>query len=290
MNRLALGTAQFGQTYGIANRSGQVLPDEAASILELASQHGIDTLDTAIAYGESEQTLGSIGVQGWRVISKLPELPHDCTDIPGWIERQIDGSLGRLGLSKLHALLLHRPAQLLAPGGDALIRTLEKAEADGRIGKVGVSIYDPAELEPLEERIASGLIQAPFNLLDNRLVASGWADRLKHRGIELHTRSAFLQGLLLMRDADRPEKFAAFAPVWHAWRAYLQRTGQTPLAACLSFVFSTHQIDRVVVGVDSRQHLAEILQVPQQAEPLRAPDWPAPLDPRLLNPSNWSQL
>ena len=99
--RLALGTAQFGIPYGIANTSGQVDQAEVQAILNYANLMGIDTLDTAIAYGESEKRLGNVGVSNWKVISKLPEIPSDCKNLTKWVRSHVDKSLSRLGIKSL---------------------------------------------------------------------------------------------------------------------------------------------------------------------------------------------
>src|SRR6187549_2229139 len=92
---LPLGTVQFGLRYGVANQAGQVPAAEAAAILGYAGQHGIDTLDTAIAYGDSETRLGDIGVQNFRVITKLPPIAADCVDPAAWVRESVERSLAR---------------------------------------------------------------------------------------------------------------------------------------------------------------------------------------------------
>src|SRR5262245_8105630 len=126
--RLALGTVQFGLRYGIANEIGQVGRDQAAAILAHAHAAEVDTLDTAIGYGQSEQRLGEIGVAGWRVVSKLPSIPESCADVSRWVHESLDGSLSRLGIPKLYGLLLHRPQELLGRNGPALHRALLAAQ------------------------------------------------------------------------------------------------------------------------------------------------------------------
>jgi aryl-alcohol dehydrogenase-like predicted oxidoreductase len=147
VSRLALGTAQFGQPYGVANTCGQLAPHAVAAILELAAGQGVDTLDTAIAYGGSEAALGAAGVSAWRVISKLPALPGGTGDITGWVREQVQGSLARLRVTQLDGLLLHRPADLLGPYGASLRDSLAGLKAAGLIAAAGVSIYDPRELD-----------------------------------------------------------------------------------------------------------------------------------------------
>jgi len=104
-SRLALGTVQFGLDYGVANQAGKVRFEEARNILKLATEHSIDTLDTAIAYGDSESTLGQAGVSNWKVVTKLSAVPDNCNDIAGWVESQVEGSLGRLGIHQCSTAL-----------------------------------------------------------------------------------------------------------------------------------------------------------------------------------------
>lgn len=148
--KLALGTAQLGLNYGIANRQGQVSVDEAEeAILRHAQSSGMDTLDTAMAYGDSEQRLGVIGVAGWHVVSKLPAIPDACPDVFRWVATSVQESLQRLQVTSLYGLLLHRPEQLLARDGERLYLALQQLKDDGVVGKIGVSIYDPSELDAL---------------------------------------------------------------------------------------------------------------------------------------------
>ena len=284
--KLALGTVQFGLTYGIANRSGQVSRDEAAAILAHACGAGIDTLDTAIAYGESERRLGEIGVEQWRVVSKLPAVPEACADVGAWVREAVSGSLERLRIPRLGGLLLHRSQQLLGPHGEALYRVLLALKDEGKVEKIGVSIYDPEELDALWPRCQLGLVQAPFSILDRRLAASGWLSRLHQAGIEIHTRSVFLQGLLLMEAGKRPVTFDRWHPLWDQWHRWLDDQALSPLQACLGFVVAQPEIDRVVVGVDSLKQLQEIVSA---AKPMGVPvpEFLTTEDLQLLNPSNW---
>ena len=287
MNRLALGTVQFGLAYGVANSSGCLTIPEAARVLGCAKLSGIDTLDTAIAYGRSEETLGQLGVNGWKVVTKLPAIPSDCPDVARWVDTEIGGSLGRLRIDRLHGLMLHRPGDLLGPAGPAYLSALDDLKARGIVDKVGVSIYAPEELESLFALRRFELVQAPISILDQRMISSGWMCRLAAEGVELHARSAFLQGLPLMPEGTRPERFARWNGTWKAWSAWLEETGLTPLQACLGFALSVEGVDRVVVGVDGVAHLEEILRESTARLP-SLPAWPEPVDPMLLNPSLWN--
>ena len=287
--KIALGTVQFGLDYGVANQVGKVQFEEALSILQFASAHSIDTIDTAIAYGESENTLGKAGVDSWKVITKLSAIPIDCGDIGDWIESQILGSLARLGISQLHGVLLHRPEQLLGKTGRQILKALQDIKKKGLAKKIGISIYVPDELETLTAAMDFDMVQAPLNILDQRLIESGWAARLKARGVELHVRSAFLQGLLLLPADQRPNRFARWQPLWAEWDRWLCENELTPLQACLGYALSVHEVEKVVVGVDSVNQLMEIIDASKNVLP-NLPKWSRAIDPILINPALWSQL
>jgi hypothetical protein len=287
VSKLALGTVQFGLSYGVANQQGQTTEEQARAIVDRAYRAGITTLDTAIAYGTSEQALGRLKLDQFDIVTKLPAMPDDCKDVAGWVSNQLDESLARLNVPKVNGLLLHRPAQLLEERGAELFRALEAQRNDGRVKRIGISIYAPVELDQLCTRYHFDLIQAPFNIMDDRLVESGWLDKLSDCGTELHVRSVFMQGLLLMTEETRPKGFDRWAPRWVAWRSWLDDVGLTPLQACLRYALAVPQIEKVVVGVDSLPQLVDIIGAVDGGFPGRPADMGC-TDDALLNPSRWN--
>ncbi len=287
--RLALGTAQFGLPYGIANQDGQVTRPAAKAMLQLAASSCIDTLDTAIAYGESEICLGEAGTQGFKVVTKLPAVPHGCADVRDWVQEQVAASLSRLGIRAVYGLLLHRPQQLLEAEGKALYQALQGLKETGQVQKVGVSIYAPSELEVLTSRYRFDLVQAPFNLVDRRLRTTGWLQRLRDEGVEIHTRSAFLQGLLLIPPAAIPDKFAPWSDLWSKWHDWLAHDTTLAVQACLAYPLSFPEIDRVVVGADSVSQLEQTISAATRIAPVDLPDLHCDAE-NLINPARWCQL
>lgn len=287
--KLALGTVQFGIHYGVANSGGQVGETEAEAILKQASMLGIDMLDTAIAYGNSEEVLGKFAQTGQNIVTKLSLVPETERDVKNFVIGQFEKSLERLRVSNIYGFLLHRPDQLLGANGAAIYDALAELKARGSVKKVGVSIYAPDELGPLLERYDFDLVQATLNIFDRRILETGWAGRLKEDGIELHTRSAFLQGLLLMPKEKRPAKFARWKSIWIEWEQWLAETGLTPLQACVRFAVQQPLVDRVVIGVDSTAHLLEIANAANGSVE-NIPYFEGLRDLRLLNPALWSQL
>jgi len=279
--RLALGTVQFGLDYGVANRTGKVSSTEIRAILETARNAGLQTIDTAIAYGDSEQRLGEAGIDQFDVVSKLPAgIAADA------VAAMVESSLAHLRVDRLGGLLLHRSGDLIGPDGAALYKALQHLKADGRVGRIGVSIYAPSELDVLMEHAELDLVQAPYNVIDRRLDTSGWLDRLCEANVEVHTRSAFLQGLLLMPPQERPPSFLPWNGTLSAWDRWLVEIDQTAIGAALNFAVHDARISRVLVGIDDNTQLLQILaalDLPYFA----APEFLASDDPALVNPSNW---
>ena len=287
--RIAIGTAQFGLHYGVANTSGKVNYDEGKKILDMALDSGINTIDTAISYGESESVLGSLLMDNFKVITKLPYVPDDNKDVDAWFFSQVQGSLSRLKISCLDGLLLHHPMQLLRNRGDELFSALEGIKSRGMTKKIGISIYDPSELDNILNRYQFDIVQAPMNIVDRRLIDSGWAHRLKEKGVDLHARSVFLQGLLLMTGSSRPMKFNKWDSLWKSWEDWLSFARVTPLQACIQYLTSLECVDAIVVGVDSSKQLSEIIEASIKVIP-HIPIFNYGNDDRIVNPSKWMTI
>ena len=130
------------------------------------------------------------------------------------------------------------------------------------------------------------LIQVPLNVVDQRLVTSGWLYKLLDMGVEVHTRSVFMQGLLLMTPEKRPPNFNKWNELLLRWDAAVGGCGEKALALCLGFVRTHPGISRVVVGVESLTHLNQLLKIWERAASFDAAGF-ASGDPQLVEPSNW---
>jgi len=287
--KLALGTAQFGMRYGISNVSGKVSQEDGKAILKYAASAGIDIIDTAMAYGDSEQVLGNIGVEGFKVVTKLPEIPEHITDIEGWVIKAVKDSVSRLGVESLYGLLLHRPGQLSEPKGVKILSVLRLLKELGIVKNLGVSVSAPSEFDTLFDIYDFDVVQCPFNLVDRRLVNSGWLRKLNTAGVEIHTRSSFLQGLLLMPRHSVPIKFKTWNILWDDWDGWLRANKTSPIDACLSYALSFSEIDRVVVGVEMQSQLAEIIGAATGTSINSYPDISSDVMD-LINPANWNIL
>ena len=170
--RLGLGTVQFGQDYGISNRHGRPAVDEVAAILRVAADGGVDLLDTAHAYGDAEEILGELAVETapFRVVTKTPAARVSAIGDAevGRVRGGFSDSLARLQRTSLFGLLLHRAADLALPGGERLAETLVRLREEGKVAKVGVSVYSPADLDRVIRVFRPDLVQLPFSVLEAR--------------------------------------------------------------------------------------------------------------------------
>ncbi len=288
--QLALGTVQFGLDYGVANTDGKMDATTMISILQRARAEGVDTLDTAISYGESEKRLGMANVKDWRIITKLPEIPDGCTNINTWVLNQVQKSLLRLRVTRISALLLHRPDQLLESNGVEIWKALQDLKQKNIVGKIGFSVYECNQLDALWNYFQPDIVQIPYNLLDQRFLISGWMKKMNDAGVEIHVRSIFLQGLLLMSKSDRPEKFNHWKEIWEVLDAWILEYDITAVEAAISFVMGNPYIDKIVVGVDNIQQLEEILSITLKRKIVHPPRSLRTNDVRLINPSQWNAL
>jgi aryl-alcohol dehydrogenase-like predicted oxidoreductase len=257
MNRIVLGGAQLGLPYGILN-GGETLSREAvARILDTAVSHGIDSIDTAIAYGQSETVIGETAQNRFKIISKLPPIPSDMANVSQWVRTQIDASLSRLNCSSLEALLLHHPQDLIGPHGSELYAAINSLLSEKIIERFGVSIYAPNELDGIIGKFNIDVVQAPLNVFDRRII--GVTDQLAALNIEVHVRSVFLQGVLIANPKDRPQRFQPWSEHFARFDEWVHSTGMSAMACCLGFALQQPGVTKLVIGTTSKESLTEIM-------------------------------
>lgn len=285
--RLALGTVQFGVDYGISNTRGKVPREEVFQILECAYLNGVDTLDTAYNYGESEKIIGefikSTG-HGFKVISKLP------TGKSGEeIEQVLDMSLKNLNTDSVYGYLFHDFNSFKKDS--SLLNTVLQIKETGKISKVGFSLYYPEELQYLiDKKVSFDIIQIPYNIFDQRFAE--YFDQLKKDGVEIHVRSVFLQGLFFLKPEELKDRFIEVRPQITLLNSIAKRLNLTISSLCINFVLNSKYIDKIVIGVDNLSNLKEnldslsdakkVAQVNKELEGLRIEN------EQIILPTNWS--
>ena len=291
LSRLGLGTVQFGLNYGVANVNGQLAASEISRILLRAAGVGVQVLDTAAAYGESEQVLGQCldASMDFRLITKTIPLRQAAvgTNELRKISEAFERSLTKLRRNQIDTLMVHHAEDLLVKGGDTIFLKLKEWKAAGQIKKIGVSVYDRQQIDRLFERFDFDVVQLPFSVYDQRLLQDGTLARLASAGVEIHARSIFLQGILLMPSTQLPNHLVKFVDHHERYLAYLKSTRVKPLEAAISFVTDCPEISVALVGVSSDRDFEECIAAFSRDRILDLADF-AVADKGLIDPRSWT--
>ena len=280
-----LGGAQLGLPYGILNGGETLSREEVARILDTAAGHGIDAIDTAIAYGQSESVIGETAQNRFNIISKLPPLPSDVSNVSEWVHVQVDESLSRLKCTSLDALLLHRSQDLTDAHGAELYAAINSLKVEKIIQRFGVSIYTPDELNGIIGTFDIDVVQAPLNVFDRRIL--GVIDQLTALNIEVHVRSVFLQGVLIAGPKGRPQRFELWSEHFSLFDEWVHSSGMSAMACCLGFALQQPGIAKLVIGATSSESLAEIMNSIPNTQ-LEVPAHLQSSIEQLIDPRVWS--
>ena len=283
MSKLALGGVQFGIDYGIANTKGQVQIEEVQSILNYAKKNGVNILDTASGYGDSEEVLGKVGVDNFQIITKTTSIKQGVNGVV----RIFYQSLKNLKQKKAYGLLIHDIGEIEHKQFDTLLIELARLKRQGLVKKIGVSVYNNQQIDYVLDNFSIDLIQLPINILDQRLINDESLVKLKKHNVEIHARSALLQGLLLMSINAIPSWFEPIKDTLKLFHEEAKKQNLTKLQLALGFVQSLTEIDKVVVGVDSLQQLREIIDASSVKVNTAELSNIAINNSIFLNPSNW---
>ena len=258
--KLALGTAQFGLDYGISNTQGIVPKEAVKDILDTAQKANITLLDTGCVYGDSEQVLGQLLGENhypFDIVDKVPDIESYKKSVTQVVEQ----SMQRLGVDKLKGLLLHNAADL----NDQTFAELESLKNQGIVERIGISVYYPSVTFDLCEKYPIDLVQCPLNLFDQRFIESDCISYLKQRGIEIHARSLFLQGLLLMPLKQLPDYFQPYQDLFVRLKGHCQGHNIDHQTAAFTIAHQQQQIDKFIIGVCSSSQLEQAISAYQRA-------------------------
>ncbi|MCC6544191.1 MAG: aldo/keto reductase [Nitrospirae bacterium] len=288
--KIGLGTVQFGIDYGISNQDGKTSLNEIKKILDIAMHNGISLIDTAAMYGTSEEALGKTLSDGYKfkIVTKTARFSSSTItlDDAQRLEGFFSQSLHKMKHASIYGLLIHNADDLLSKNGHLLFSKMSELKQKGLVEKIGVSVYTALQVDEILENYQIDIIQLPINVFDQRLLISGHLSKLKKRGVEIHARSAFLQGVLLMSPETLPPFFDSVREHLKNYSRIIHQHGLTPARAALGFLNNIADIDYIICGVNNHTQLKEICA---EVIPVEAIDFTsfALSDESILNPSNW---
>lgn len=274
--KIVLGTVQFGCQYGI-NSAGRPNEEEVRRILAYAAEAGITKLDTSSAYGDAEKVLGKCMPKDaqFQIISKYPETELSVRDM-------FMVSLRDLRVEKLYGYLLHLFS--IYKANKSIWHDFQALKQEGLVEKIGFSIYTPDELEMLiQDQVEFDILQVPRSILDRKF--DMYLPMLKERGVEVHVRSTFLQGLFFKDRNALPEKLQPLKPYLHQLDDYAQMHQMSISEVAMNYNLQNENIGGVLIGVDSLAQLQTNFQMVSD----RVVDLDIDVQEKeLVNPVNWN--
>ena len=250
INKLILGTVQFGLEYGINNTEGLASKETVNEILSKAFHSGITTLDTASAYGLAEERIGNFhqnATYKFLVNSKFSK--EKSTN---WLE-SLTNSINKMNVQKLDTIMFHSFESYLIHKNE--IENILKIGKSINFDNLGVSVYTNEELAILLNDKNINVIQLPFNMLDNDYKRGNIIQELQESGKEIHTRSCFLQGLFFIDHKKIDSKFKELIPFLKKIQDLSQKNNIEVGHLALQYCLNKKYIDRVLIGVDSIKQL-----------------------------------
>ena len=280
LDKISIGTVQFGLEYGINNTKGQTTKDEVSKILNRCKKVGIVHIDTAAAYGSAEDLLGEI-IQSEGLSNSFEITTKYKGDGIIDLYRSTLESQRKLRVEKLHCQMFHSYQDF---------KNSEDFIKPDSVDKIGVSVYTNEELLDTIKDPKICVVQCPFNLLDNHSVRGESLKMAKEKGVEIQVRSAFLQGLFFMNRDCLPFALLDLKGPLEQLDQICSDNEITMSHLALGYCLSKDYIDKVVIGVDSLEQLninIDSIKTPLPNFIIEEVDKITIVNQTLLNPTNW---
>ena len=263
LSAMTIGTVQLGMNYGIANDGGKPDQEKSFAMLRSAFENGITALDTARAYGNSEEVIGNF-LKTWEgetpfITTKIPTYgDNDPALLEKHVFSSIETSLETLGASKVDAVMLHNVTDMYLYG-EKIAKIMEQLLHRGYTDSIGVSVYTGEDVQEMLRYGQYTVTQVPMSIFDPRMIASGMTDRLKQRDFTVFVRSVFLQGLFFL-NPDKitdPILLEHAAPKIRLLKQIAEAENMSVAQLAIAFMRDTAGVTSLVLGADTPQQVRE---------------------------------
>ena len=285
---IILGTAQWGLHYGISNSEGITSSEQVSKILKRAASAKINLIDTAPGYGDAELKIGRNSQSLYNIITKIPKMPKltSVNDRVKFIENSVQKSMVNLGSESIYGLLFHDADDLIEDKSGTFVAELFRLKETGVVKNIGVSVYNSTQIDTIVSLFTPDIVQAPVNILDQRLIHSGHLKKLQSLGTKIHARSVFLQGLLHIPINSLPKYFEPIKAILANISDEVIEQGLTMNQAALSFIRDQPHVDNTIIGIESEAQLVAAINdfmVDKSFHTVSS----GLIDERFVNPINW---
>ena len=289
INKICIGSANFGMEYGL-NKKSPLLKKDIKEIFEFLKKENTIYIDTAANYKNSEIIIGKYSTKKFKIITKIKKIPKGVNDLEKWLKNEIYTSCKKLRVNKIYGLLVHDTQDLKnKKKAKKIYKTFDILKKSKIIEKIGLSIYNPNELDLYLKNYNFEIVQAPLNIFDRRIINSGWLKKINEKGIEFFARSIFLQGLLI-KDINKIDKFfSPYKKKFEKFEIWTQKLNISKVEACIRFVNSYREVDKVIVGINNRMHFFENYKFLKK-DKLIVPNSLEIKSGKILNPKLWKKV
>lgn len=291
-DKIILGTVQLGVNYGINNKIGKPNFESAAKILNLAFENGIQILDSAEAYGNAHEVIGEYHQLHSNKFNVITKFSSKRTDLGNTLTDRVKKNIEVLNVDNLYAYMFHSYNDF-ETYYDAYKNDIAELKKNGFIKKFGVSIYTNEEFEKLLNYTEIDIIQIPFNVLDNLSLRGNLIEAAYKKNIEVHTRSAFLQGLFFIKPEDLPAQTKKLTTYINQLNTLCQKYQVGLNEVALNYCLQQPHVNQVLIGVETSEQLIENLKLTESkiSESLiQEINLIKVNEIELLNPSNWKSM
>lgn len=284
-NKIIIGSANVNKRYGLINNKINI--NEFKKLLNFAVIKGIKTVDTSPQYSNSEKVIGSVK-KNFKIITKITRIPSKIKniEIEKWITNQFLQSSKNLRLNKVYGLLLQNAEILLSKNSKFVFRALLNLKKKNKLQKIGISVYNFKTLEKIINQYHIDFVQVPYNIFDRRIENVRLIKKIKKKGIEIHVRSIFLQGLLTKRNIRIPKKLLSLKKGLESWKKWLELNKLTTINACLNFVLRNKNVDKIVIGFNDLESFKQVINYKKSTINFRKLN--IKIDSKHLDPRKWN--
>ncbi len=284
LSKLGLGSGQFALDQ--ASVRGRPPQAEVRDILEIAARSQLGVFDLAGRSPQAEGAIGDVMPQPNPFRISISTVRADRG--PDLVEAEARAALQRLGVEQADCILVPSASELFGPHGLAMWDRLKALKDQGLTRKIGISVFASDDPLGLARRFRPDVVQAPASLLDQRLIVDGTLAAIAGLGMEVHLRSIFLNGLILLPPDRAPHHLKEAAARISRARRLIAEGKSDPLQAALGFALSRPEATAVLVGVASAAELNAVIRAAASPPPDLDWDEMAIDDPVALDPRAWA--
>ena len=289
VKKICIGAANFGMEYGL-NKKSPLSKKDVKEIFEFLKKERNIYIDTAANYKNSETIIGKYSNEKFKIITKINKIPRKVNNLEKWLKNQINTSCRKLNVKKIYGLLIHDTKDLRnKKKAKKIYKVFDILKKSKIIEKIGLSIYNPNELDLYLKNYNFEIVQAPLNIFDRRMINSGWLKKMNKKGVQFFARSIFLQGLLI-KDIDKLDKFfLPYRKKFQKFDIWTQKLNISKVEACIRFVNSVKEVDKVIIGINSKQQFVENYNFMKKPK-LIVPNSLEIKSGKILNPKLWKKV